>query len=131
TSTPQGACDYIDADLRDPVGIVTQAARTLDFTQPVGVLLLAVLHFIPDTDDPAGLVATLAARLAPGSSLAISHLTADLAPRPGPRRPQRLQHRQPHPGHAAHPRPGHRPVRRAAAAAVRGGPGQRMAQTGW
>jgi len=80
TSTPQGACDYIDADLRDPAGILTQAARTLDFTQPVGVLLLAVLHFIPDTDDPAGLVATLAARLAPGSSLAISHLTADLAP---------------------------------------------------
>ncbi|HEV3295831.1 MAG TPA: SAM-dependent methyltransferase, partial [Streptosporangiaceae bacterium] len=80
TSTPQGACDYIQADLRDPAAILTQAARTLDFTQPVAVLLLAVLHFLPDADDPAATVATLAAALAPGSCLAISHLTADLAP---------------------------------------------------
>jgi hypothetical protein len=80
TSTPQGACDYIQADLRDPAGILTRAARTLDFTQPVGVLLLAVLHFLPDADGPAAIAATLAAGLAPGSCLAISHLTADLAP---------------------------------------------------
>jgi S-adenosyl methyltransferase len=80
TSTSQGACDYLDADLRDPSGILGKAAATLDLTQPVGVLLLAVLHFIPDTDDPAGIVAALAAALAPGSCLAISHLTADLAP---------------------------------------------------
>jgi hypothetical protein len=80
TSTPQGACDYLDADLRDPAAILDKAAATLDFTQPVGVLLLAVLHFVPDTDYPAAIVATLAAGLAPGSCLAISHLTADLAP---------------------------------------------------
>ena len=80
TSTPQGACDYIHADLRDPAGILTQAARTLDLTQPVAVLLLAVVHFLPDADDPAAIVATLAAALAPGSCLALSHLTADLAP---------------------------------------------------
>jgi SAM-dependent methyltransferase len=80
TSTPQGACDYIEADLRDPADILAQAARTLDFTQPAGVLLLAVLHFIPDADDPPEIVASLAAALAPGSCLAISHLTADLAP---------------------------------------------------
>src|SRR5262249_52641380 len=45
-----------------------------------GVLLLAVLHFLDDTADPAGIVAALAAGLAPGSCLAISHLTADVAP---------------------------------------------------
>jgi hypothetical protein len=80
TSTHQGACDHVDADLRDPAAILTQAAATLDFTQPVGVLMLAVLHFLSDSDDPAAIVATLAAALAPGSYLAISHLTADQAP---------------------------------------------------
>jgi hypothetical protein len=80
TSTRQGACGYLDADLRDPGHILDKAAATLDFTRPVAVLLLAVLHFLPDTDYPAAIVATLAAGLAPGSCLAISHLTADLAP---------------------------------------------------
>ena len=80
TSTPQGCCGYLDADLRDSAAIVAGAARTLDFTQPVAVLLLAVLHFLADADDPAGVTATLAAALAPGSFLVISHLTADLAP---------------------------------------------------
>jgi len=46
----------------------------------VAVLLLAILHFLPDTDDPGGVVAALAHRLAPGSFIAISHLTADFAP---------------------------------------------------
>jgi SAM-dependent methyltransferase len=80
TSTRQGACDYLEADLRDPGLILDKAAATLDFTRPVAVLLLAVLHFLPDTDYPAAIVATLAAGLAPGSYVAISHLTADLAP---------------------------------------------------
>jgi hypothetical protein len=79
TSTGEGSCDYIDADLRDPEVIVREAAQALDFTQPVAVLLLAVLHFI-DTEDPAGIVAALTAGLAPGSFVAISHLTADFAP---------------------------------------------------
>jgi hypothetical protein len=80
TSTPHGLCGYIDADLRDPASILTRAAATLDFAQPIGVLLLAVLHFLDDGSDPAAIVATLAATVAPGSCLAISHLTADLAP---------------------------------------------------
>ncbi|HEV2451957.1 MAG TPA: SAM-dependent methyltransferase [Streptosporangiaceae bacterium] len=80
TSTPPGACGYLDADLRDPGAIVAQAARTLDLTQPAAVLLLAVLHFLSDAEDPAAVVAALAGGLAPGSYLAISHLTADLAP---------------------------------------------------
>jgi hypothetical protein len=80
TSTDEGCCDYLHADLRDTEYILREAARTLDFTQPVAVLLLAVLHFVPDADDPPGIVAALAAGLAPCSFVAISHLTADLAP---------------------------------------------------
>ncbi len=82
TSTPEGACDYLDADLRDPAVILREAARTLDFTQPAAVLLIAILHFLTDADDPQGIVAALAAGLAPGSFVAISHLTSDFAPGP-------------------------------------------------
>jgi hypothetical protein len=80
TSSREGICEHIDADLRDPDTIMREAARTLDSTQPTGLILAAVLHFIPDADDPAGLVAALTGRLAPGSFVAISHLTSDLAP---------------------------------------------------
>jgi len=80
TGTRQGCCDHVEADLRDTAAILAGAARTLDFTQPVAVLLLAVLHFIPDADDPAGIVAALTAALTPASAVVISHLTADLAP---------------------------------------------------
>src|SRR6266702_56536 len=80
TSTPQGTCDYIDADLRDTATIVRHAAKTLDFTQPVAVLLLAILHFLAGAEGPATIVGTLAGTLAPGSYLAISHLPADFAP---------------------------------------------------
>jgi hypothetical protein len=68
TSTPEGTCDYIDADLRDTATILGQAARTLDFAQPAAVLLLAVLHFVPDADDPASIVKALAAGLAPAAT---------------------------------------------------------------
>ncbi len=80
TSTPPGTCEYVDADLREPETILAQAARTLDFTQPAAILLLAVLHFIPDAADPGEIVAALASALAPGSCVAISHLTGDFAP---------------------------------------------------
>jgi hypothetical protein len=80
TSLPQGACDYLDADLRNPETILRGAARTLDFAQPTAVMLVAVLHFIPDADDPQGIVAALAGALAPGSFVVVSHLTADVAP---------------------------------------------------
>jgi hypothetical protein len=82
TSAPPGRCAYIDADLRDTTTVLNQAAQTLDFTQPAAVLLLAVLHFIPDADDPAAIVGHLAAALAPNSFVVISHLTGDLAPGP-------------------------------------------------
>jgi hypothetical protein len=80
TSSPEGCCDYFHCDLRDTEYVLGHAARTLDFTQPVGVLLLAVLHFVPAADGPAGIVAALASDLASGSCVAISHLTADFAP---------------------------------------------------
>ncbi len=80
TSRPEGVCEVVDADLRDPETIMKEAARTLDFTQPAAIIFAAVLHFLHDADDPAGIVATLASFLSPGSFVAISHLTADFAP---------------------------------------------------
>jgi trans-aconitate methyltransferase len=80
TSSPDGCCDYIHADLRDTGYILDRAAQTLDLNRPVGVLLLAVLHFIPDADDPAEVVASLAGALAQASCVAITHLTGDFAP---------------------------------------------------
>jgi hypothetical protein len=79
-SSDEGSCDYLHADLRDTEYILKEARRTLDFSLPVAVLLLAVLHFIDDKDDPAGIVTALAGPLTAGSSVVISHLTADSAP---------------------------------------------------
>jgi SAM-dependent methyltransferase len=80
TSGDAGVVDYIDADLRDPEKILAGAAGLLDFTRPVALLLVAILHFIPDSDDPAGLVAAYRDALAPGSFLVLSHGTADFHP---------------------------------------------------
>jgi S-adenosyl methyltransferase len=70
-------------DLRDPDGILAdpETNRLIDFRQPVAILLVAVLHFIRDREDPAGIVARLKAAMAPGSYLVISHATGDLYPR--------------------------------------------------
>jgi hypothetical protein len=66
-------------DLRDPLSITADPAvrAQLDFDQPIAVLLIAILHFIADADDPWGLVATLMSAMPAGSCLVISHLTAD------------------------------------------------------
>ena len=72
TSTPEGACDYIDADLHSPDKIITEAARTLDLAQPVAVMLLGILGYVPDEDEPASIVAGLMSRLSPGSYLVIN-----------------------------------------------------------
>jgi SAM-dependent methyltransferase len=82
TSDPHGSCGYAEADLRDTPPVLAGAAQTLDLARPVAVLLLAVLHLVADADDPAGVVAALARRLAPGSFVVISHLTRDFAPGP-------------------------------------------------
>ena len=76
TSTPEGACDYIDGDLRDPDKILTEAARTLDHAQPLALMLLGILHHIPDTGEAYEIVRRLVAALAPGSYIAINHSTS-------------------------------------------------------
>jgi O-methyltransferase involved in polyketide biosynthesis len=73
TSTPEGACDYVEGDLREPDKILAQAARTLDFAQPVALMLLGSLHHIPDTGQAYSIVRDLVAAAAPGSFLAINH----------------------------------------------------------
>jgi len=82
TTGPEGRTAYIDADLRDVDAILGSAElqRTLDLRQPVGLLLIAVMHFIPDEDDPWALAARLLAALPSGSYLALSHLTGDFDP---------------------------------------------------
>ena len=81
-SSPQGRTEYVEADLRAPQDILQspQLRATLDMGRPVGLLLLAVLHFVPDHDDPYGLVAQLAAAMPPGSYLVMSHGTYDPLP---------------------------------------------------
>ena len=82
TSTREGRTAYIDADLRDPGKILADndLANTLDMREPVALMLVAVLHFIPDTDDPYTIVDTLKEVLAPGSLLVLSHGSFDLVP---------------------------------------------------
>jgi hypothetical protein len=77
-SHESGATEYIDADLRDTGTILGQAAKLLDFTRPVAVTLLLILHVIPDSDNPHAIVARLMDALPSGSYLAVSHLGADL-----------------------------------------------------
>jgi len=72
TSTPEGACDYIDADLRDVEKILTAAAKTLDFTQPVALMLLGIVGQIPDSDHPQSVITRLMAPMPSGSYLALS-----------------------------------------------------------
>jgi hypothetical protein len=79
-STPAGKCDYIQADLHDPDTILAEAARTLDFGKPVALMLLAILQFIPDEEDPYLLVSRLLTDLPSGSFLVISHPTDDFNP---------------------------------------------------
>ncbi|RFS85155.1 SAM-dependent methyltransferase [Actinomadura spongiicola] len=73
TSTAEGACDYIEADIRDTGPVLTGAARTLDFQQPVGLMLLGVLNHILDDEEAQSIVTELLEALAPGSYLVISH----------------------------------------------------------
>ncbi len=70
--------DYIDADARDTATILAGAANTLDFGRPVAVMLVGLLHCIPDADDPYRVVAGLMAAVPPGSYLAVSHPASDI-----------------------------------------------------
>jgi S-adenosyl methyltransferase len=77
---PEGATDYLESDVRDPDRILAEAARTLDFTQPVALTLVSLLHFLPDTDNPYETVARLVSALPSGSYLVISHGTYEVLP---------------------------------------------------
>ena len=100
TSSPEGATAYVDADLREPGKILSAAGvrRTLDFSQPVALMLVSVLQFVPDEDDPYGIVARLVSALSAGSYLVMSHVISDFvtpeampdtsASRHGPFRPR-------------------------------------------
>jgi O-methyltransferase involved in polyketide biosynthesis len=80
SSSPEGETDYIQADLRDWPAISAGAQRTLDFSRPVAVLLIAVAHFILDEEDPHAMIAEIMADLAPGSYLVIAHAASDIEP---------------------------------------------------
>jgi len=77
-STPQGACAYIDADVRDPDTILAAAAETLDFSQPVAVMLITVLQVVADDDEVSAIVKRLMQACAPGSFVTISHPASDI-----------------------------------------------------
>jgi hypothetical protein len=78
TSAPEGATAYVDADLRDTGTVLEGAAATLDFGQPVAVMLLMILQYVPDQDDPWGIVARLLDAVPPGSYLVVSDTAADI-----------------------------------------------------
>ncbi|MBS2550256.1 SAM-dependent methyltransferase [Catenulispora sp. NL8] len=82
SSTEQGATCYIDADLRDPKSIIDnpRLREVLDFSQPVALSLIAIAHFVLDSDDPQGIVRGFMDALAPGSFLALTVFTGDTDP---------------------------------------------------
>jgi hypothetical protein len=77
TTTRQGDTAYIDADLRDPDAILGAAARTLDFTRPIGLMLLGILGHIEDDEEARSIVERLMDALPPGSYLTICDGTND------------------------------------------------------
>jgi hypothetical protein len=82
TSDPRGRTAYIPADLQEPESILAHpdVAATLDLSQPVAVMLIAVLHFVHDDEEAGRAIATLMGGLPPGSFLALTHATADFLP---------------------------------------------------
>lgn len=79
-STPEGAVDAVDADLSDPAAILAGAAKTLDFQQPVAMLVQSTLVFVRGTHSASAIVAALMAAASSGSYLALHHLASDLDP---------------------------------------------------
>jgi hypothetical protein len=82
TSTAEGSCDYIDADVREPGKILQGAARTLDLSQPTAIMMLGILNFVMDTDEARAIVQHLLAGVPSGSFLVISHPTTEVDAEP-------------------------------------------------
>ena len=82
SSTPEGRTCYIDADFRDPDSIINSSRLrdVIDFSRPVALSLIAIVHFVLDEDDPQGIVRRLMDALAPGSFLALTVFTGDTDP---------------------------------------------------
>ncbi|MFB4299719.1 SAM-dependent methyltransferase [Actinomadura sp. NTSP31] len=76
-SSPEGATDYIEADVRDPEPILADAARTLDFDRPVALMLMGILGLVADYDQARSIASRLVAPLVPGSYLAVYDGTDD------------------------------------------------------
>jgi hypothetical protein len=77
---PEGTTDYLDADLRDTEKILDHARGLLDFSRPVAVMLVAVLHLIGPEDHPYSIVSQLVDAVPPGSYLLLSHVASDIEP---------------------------------------------------
>ena len=82
TSAPEGRTAYIHADLRDPGAILSHAStrEVLAFTKPIALMLVGILHFIPDEDKPAEIISTLVDALPSGSYLVATHITVEHDP---------------------------------------------------
>ena len=78
TSDPRGECAYVDAGIQDTRHILDMAAKVLDFSKPIGVVLMAVLQFVPDSDQPHVIVRHLMDAVPAGSYLVISHPASDI-----------------------------------------------------
>ena len=78
TSAPPGVTAYIDADVHRPSRIIDTAAETLDFSQPVGVMMLGILNFVLDTGEAAAIVNHVMDAVPSGSYLVVSHPTLEL-----------------------------------------------------
>ncbi|MEV4118500.1 SAM-dependent methyltransferase [Micromonospora sp. NPDC049645] len=77
-SAPGGKCDYVEADLRQPDTILASAQQTLDFSQPIGLMLLGVVNHLMDDDVAYGAVAQLVQAMPTGSHLVLTHSTAEI-----------------------------------------------------
>jgi hypothetical protein len=91
--TPEGASAFIDADLRQPERIIEAAGKTLDLTQPVGLVLVSIVHALGDHPDRHGLVKTLVDAVPSGSYLVMSHLASDITPEETEEATRRLNER--------------------------------------
>lgn len=78
TSTGEGATSYVDADAHDPRAIVAAAADTLDFTEPVAVMMLGILNFVLDTQEATSIVRRLIDAIPSGSYIVLTHPTLEL-----------------------------------------------------
>jgi hypothetical protein len=78
TSAPEGATAYVPSDIRDTEKVLAGTAETLDLSRPVAVMALMVLQYIPDVDDPWGIVGRVLESLPPGSYLTVSDTVRDI-----------------------------------------------------